>query len=101
MQTLFRWSHLHDWVKSKTADYQRLPAEIVQTPPFSALPALSDLVEERFNQPTLLTSLEERRAWLTAFGAQLARIELAGPAETEHVRQMAQALPPPAWGPIP
>jgi hypothetical protein len=101
MQTLFRWSHLHDWVKRKTADYQRLPAEIVQTPPFSALPALSDLVEERFNQPTLLASLEERRAWLTAFGAQLARIELAGPAETEHVRTIAAAIATTAWVTIP
>jgi hypothetical protein len=24
MQTLFRWSHLHEWVKRKTADFQRL-----------------------------------------------------------------------------
>lgn len=46
MQTLFRWSHLHEWVKRKTADFQRLSGETVQAPPFSALPALSDLVEE-------------------------------------------------------
>jgi hypothetical protein len=97
MQTLFRWSHLHDWVKRKTADLQRLPAETVQAPPFSALPALSDLVEERFNQPSLLAALEERRAWLTAFGTQLRRIELADPVETERVRALAVAIAATSW----
>ena len=97
MQTLFRWSHLHDWVKRKTADLQRLPAETVHAPPFSALPALSDLVEERFNQPSLLVALEERRAWLTAFGEQLRRIELPDPAETERVRELAGAIAATVW----
>lgn len=97
MQTLFRWSHLHEWVKRKTADLQRLPAETVQAPPFSALPALSDLVEERFNQPCLLAGLEDRRAWLMAFGTQLGRIELADPAETERVRTLADAIAATSW----
>lgn len=97
MQTLFRWSHLHDWVKRKTADLQRLPAETVQAPPFSALPALSDRVEERFNQPSLLAGLEDRRVWMTAFGTQLGRIELADPAETERVRTLAEAIAATSW----
>jgi hypothetical protein len=97
MQTLFRWSHLHDWVKGKTADLQRLPAEIVQAPPFSLLPALSDLVDERFNKPSSLAGLEDRRAWLTAFGTQLGRIELADPAETERVRALAEAIAATSW----
>ena len=97
MQTLFRWSHLHDWVKRKTADLQRLPAETVQAPPFSALRVLSDLVEERFNQPSLLTGLEDRRAWLTAFGTQLGRIDLADPTETERVRALAEAIAATSW----
>lgn len=97
MQTLFRWSHLHEWVKRKTADFQRLSGETVQTPPFSALPALSDLVEERFNQPSLLAGMEDRRAWLTAFGTQLGRIELADAAETERVRALAEAIAATSW----
>lgn len=97
MQTLFRWSHLHDWVKRKTADLQRLPAETVQAPPFSALPALSDRVEERFNQPSLLAGLEDRRAWMTAFGTQLGRIELPDLAETERVRTLAEAITATIW----
>jgi len=97
MQTLFRWSHLHEWVKRKTADFQRLSGETVQAPPFSALPALSDLVEEHFNQPSLLAGIEDRRVWLTAFGAQLARIELADAAETERVRALAEAIATTSW----
>lgn len=97
MQSLFRWSHLHEWVKCKTADLQRLPAETVQAPPFSALPALSDLVEERFNQPSLLAPMDDRRAWLSAFGTQLGRIELADPAETERVRALADAIAATNW----
>lgn len=97
MQTLFRWSHLHDWVKRKTADLQRLPAENVQAPPFSGLSALSDLVEERFNQPSLLAGLEERPAWLTAFGTQLGRIEVPDLTETKRVRELAGAIAATAW----
>lgn len=97
MQTLFRWSHLHEWVKRKTADFQRLLGEIVQASPFSALPALSDLVEERFNQPSLLAGMEDRSAWLTAFGAQLGRIELADAAETVRVRALAEAIAATSW----
>jgi hypothetical protein len=58
---------------------------------------LSDLVEERFNQPPLFPGLEDRRAWLTAFGTQLARIELADPAETERVRAVAAAIAATSW----
>jgi hypothetical protein len=97
MQTLFRWSHLHEWVKRKTADFQRLLGETVQAPPFSALPALSDLVEEHFNQPSLLGGMEDRRAWLTAFGIQLGRIELADAAETERVRALAETIAATSW----
>ena len=99
MQSLFRWSHLHEWVKRKTADFQRLSGEVVQAPPFSVLPALSDLVEERFNQPSLLASMEDRRPWLVAFGTQLGRIELADASETERVRGLAQTIVETSWVP--
>ncbi|TIW30054.1 MAG: hypothetical protein E5V71_23095, partial [Mesorhizobium sp.] len=71
MQSLFTYGHLHDWVKRKTADFRQLSAHMVQATPFSSLAALSDLVEERFNQPSLLAGLKDRRAWLTAFGIHL------------------------------
>ena len=97
MQSLFTYGHLHDWVKCKTADFRQLSAETVRTPPFSSLPVLSDLVEERFNQPPLFPGLEDRRAWLTAFGTQLARIELPDLAEAERVRTCAAAIEATSW----
>lgn len=97
MQSLFTYGHLHDWVKRKTADFRQLSSETVRNPPFSSLQALSDLVEERFNQPPLFPGLDDRRAWLTAFGTQLARIELADPVETERVRAVAAAIAATSW----
>jgi hypothetical protein len=97
MQSLFTYGHLHDWVKRKTADFRQLSAETVRNPPFSSLRALSDLVEERFSQPLLFPGLEDRRVWLTAFGSQLARIELADPVETARVRTVAAAIAATSW----
>lgn len=97
MQSLFRWSHLHDWVKRKTADLQRLSGEIVQALPFSTLPALSLLVEECFHQPSLLARMDDHRVWLTAFGNQLGRIEFADATETERVRALAEAIAATSW----
>lgn len=97
MQSLFTYGHLHDWVKRKTADFRQLSADTVRTSPFSSLQALSDIVEERFNQPPLFLGLDDRRAWLTAFGTQLARIELADPVETECVRAVATAIAATSW----
>ena len=45
----------------------------------------------------MLAGLEDRRAWLTAFGTQLGRIELADPAETERVRALAEAIAATGW----
>src|SRR5262249_60671776 len=41
MQSLIPWSHLHEWVKQKTADLQRLSAEATTAAPFSDLPTLA------------------------------------------------------------
>lgn len=97
MQSLFTYAHLHDWVKRKTADFRQLSADIVHGAPFSSLTVLSNLVEERFNQSSLFAGLEDRRAWLTAFGLQLGRIELTDPAETERVRALAEAITATGW----
>ncbi|MGD9730176.1 MAG: ATPase, partial [Nitrospiraceae bacterium] len=97
MHSLFRWGHLHDWVKRKTADFQRLPMEILQTQPFVSLQPLSSLVEERFEQLPLFKGTEDRREWLTAFGNQARRIDLPTPEETESVRQTATLIARTIW----
>jgi hypothetical protein len=97
MQSLFRWSHLHDWVKRGTADFQRLQTEIVQTHPFASLPALLERVEERFSQPPLSQQELARRAWLCSFGSELERIELVDLIETARVRALAASMATTAW----
>ncbi len=97
MQSLFTYGHLHDWVKRKTADFRQLSAETVRNPPFSSLHPLSDLVEDRFNQPPHVAGLDDRRAWLTSFGRELARIEIPDPDEVERVRTIAAAIATTSW----
>jgi hypothetical protein len=101
MQSLFTYGHLHDWVKRKTADMRQLSADMVGNPPFSSLQVLSNLVVEQFIQSPLFPGLEDRRAWLTAFGTQLARIELTDPVETERMRAVATAIAATSWVAVP
>lgn len=101
MQTLLRWSHLHEWVKRKTADFQNLSSETVQAPPFSSLPALLNLVEERFNHPLPQAGMEDHRAWLSAFGTQLKRIELTDSNDAERVQTLAEAIATTTWVQMP
>lgn len=97
MQGLVRWSHLHDWVKRKTADLQRLSGETARELPFADLAPLSEKIEETFNQPAFPAGFEDRRPWLVAVGAQLQRIELGEPVETERVRAIGAEIANTAW----
>ena len=97
MQTLVPWSHLHESVKQKTADLQRLPVEITEAPPFSGLPHLASHIEERFHRNPLLTERPARRPWLNQLGAELKWIELDDEAETDHIRARAAELADTVW----
>src|SRR3546814_4380225 len=70
MQSLVPWAHLHQWVKQKTADLQRLPAEVTNNPPFSGLPALAGHVEERLHRDLLSAGQAEKKEWLATLGAE-------------------------------
>jgi hypothetical protein len=97
MQSLIPWSHLHEWVKQKTADLQRLPVEVTGALPFSELPTLATRVEDRFHRDPLVQGEPEERAWLTALGTELCRIELDTEPETDRVRALAQQLASTRW----
>lgn len=101
MQGLIRRSHLHDWVKRQTADFQRLPAETVQGPTFSFISPLSELIVEKLVHSPILPELEEECAWLTTFGDQVARIELSDPDETARMRRVGEALSHATWVTMP
>jgi hypothetical protein len=97
MQSLIPWGHLHQWVKQKTADLQRLPAEVTNNPPFSGLPTLAGYVEERLHRDLLSAGQVEKKEWLATLGAELRRIELDREEDTQHVRTLAEALAQTGW----
>ena len=97
MQTLIPWSHLHQWVKHKTADLQRLPSETTEMPPFSTLPPLSAHVEERFNRKSTNPVERKERPWLRQLGLELIRIKLDDDEETARIRELAANLASTLW----
>ena len=101
MQSLIPWGHLHEWVKQKTADLQRLPAGVTGNPPFSHLPALAQHVDERFHQDPLFSGQPEKKEWLTALSAELRRVELDSEEDTKRVRALAETLARTGWHPTP
>ena len=96
MQPLLSWRHLFPAVKGKTADFGSLSSETYQGHPFSALPALSESIEERFQEQADLPSPREK-PWLGALGAGLQRIVLDDPDQMERVRGLARRLSTTRW----
>ena len=97
MQTPIPWSHLHQWVKQKTADLQRLPSEVTEMPPFADLPPLAAHVAERFHRKNMHADNREERDWLRRLGAELQRIKLDDEVETGRIRGLASDLALTAW----
>ena len=97
MQSLVPWRHLHQWVKQKTADLQRLPAEATGNPPFSQLPTLATHVEERFLRNPQLAGDAVTREWLTVLGTELRRVELDTDDDTQRIRGLANTLARTKW----
>ena len=97
MQPLVPWSHLHEWVKKKTADFQHLSIEIIKTWPFCDVPALSSRIEDRFQRSPLTLSQPERKSWLNLMGVELSRIDLDDEVETARIRALATELAATGW----
>lgn len=97
MQSLVAWSHLHEWVKQRTADLQRLPVETTEAAPFSALPPLAAYIEDRFHHTVVPTSAALHPAWLNQLGLELRRIELDDQPEMDRIRKLAADLAVTAW----
>ena len=91
MQSLFPWSNLFPWVKSKTANFQNLSAEVVQAQPFAALPSLASQIEDRFNG-VHQAGPEVTTPWLARIGAEMQRIEFDDEDETVRIRSLAARL---------
>ncbi|HNQ78440.1 MAG TPA: ATP-binding protein [Acidobacteriota bacterium] len=91
MQTLIAWKNLHPEVKRKTADFQNLSAEIGGAPPFSSLPRLSTLIEERLSQDVEKTN-QVGQEWILTLGHELGRVKLETDEATQQLREHASVL---------
>ena len=92
MQSLVRWQHLHPWVKRHAANLQLLSAEQVGHVPFSRLPSLASLLEERLSSACPQPSKRPQPAWLAAFVDDLIRVEWGEEETTTKVRDLSLRL---------
>jgi hypothetical protein len=99
MQALVPWSNLFATTKSKTADLQRLPAELCDQPPFSTLVSLAASIEERIDNGLFQLENSQCKAWLEALGKAIGRISLENEADQARVRDAAIRLTKTVWQP--
>lgn len=97
MQSLIAWSHLHPNVKQQTADLQRLPGDVTNMPPFSALPTLASRIENRLVNAAHVFRRGQRKEWMMTLGQELARVQLENENEMARVRTLAQELAHTEW----
>ena len=97
MQALVAWKHLFTPIKQKTADLQKLSADVCAQHPFSSLRPLAQSIEDRFEDHLYGLPDPQTRPWLNALGAGLRRIALDDDAETHRVRELANCLAVTGW----
>jgi len=97
MQSLVAWKHLFKPIKQKTADLQKLSAEVCEQHPFSALRPLAQSIEDRFEDQLYGLPDPQKMPWLNALGAGLRRIALDDQDETRRVRELANRLAGTGW----
>lgn len=92
MSTLIPWRNLSQSTRRRTADCQFLSAEVLNVPPFTDLPPLSSLIEERLALLPPASCVARPVPWLRQFGSHLTRIVLDDPAMTARLRLLGQRL---------
>ena len=97
MQALVAWKHLFTPIKQKTADLQKLSADVCAQHPFSSLRPLAQSIEDRFEDHLSGLPDPQTRPWLNALGAGLRRIALDDEVETCRVRKLASCLAVTGW----
>jgi len=91
MQSLIRWSNLHDWVKSITADLIMLNTETILEQPFASLSSLASQIKKRLDSPQIFGE-EINLPWLLTLAKILAHISLENNDQTAHIRRLATRL---------
>jgi len=97
MQSLVAWKHLFKPIKQKTADLQKLSADVCEQHPFSSLRPLAQCIEDRFEDQLYGLPDPQKMPWLNALGVGLRRISLDDQDETRRVRELANRLAGTGW----
>jgi hypothetical protein len=92
MQALVPWQHLHEGIKQQTADFRELSREVIEALPFSALPPLAAVLEERVLDVLAHRGATRVEPWIATLGVELCRVELDDDGETDRVRRLARRL---------
>ena len=91
MQSLIRWTNLHDWVKAETADLQMLRAEEIHEQPFASWPSLASLIEKRIER-RIWSGHPVDLDWLQTLGKLLIRIDMVDKSSNERIHGLAARL---------
>jgi hypothetical protein len=97
MRTLVTWSHLHQWVKQTTADFQRLPAEFTESPPFSDITTLASRIEDSFDSEQIVLGCADHKPWTRQLGIELSRLMLDDEDEQHRIRDLGADLAASQW----
>ena len=96
-QTLVSWSHLFPGVKARTANFQMFSSQVCQSSPYSTLSRLGDILEERPQEQLFDLPATQSKAWMSALGKGLGRVDLDNAEHNERVRLAANRLSRTRW----
>lgn len=97
MQTLIPWANLFRPIKQKTADLQKLTAEMCVQYPFVELPTLAASIEDRFEDGFVEPEDALAKPWLVALGSVLARLVLDDEVDSQRTRELGRRLMHTQW----
>lgn len=97
LHPLVPWSHLHQWVKEKTANLQNLSVDISSSAPFADIPLLATHVEERVHRHGYVAEATEVQEWVKQLGIELQRLNLKDEEEAARTRALAKELTETKW----
>jgi hypothetical protein len=101
MRSLVGRQHLHESVRERTADLQTLSAELTSAAPFSELPTLASVIEERFDRSARNADALAPLPWLNEVGRALHRVAGADTNQTERLRALGEAFAQTRWQVVP
>jgi hypothetical protein len=97
MNTLIPWTNLFNPIKQKIADLQKLTIEICAQSPFSDLPTLAEVIENRFDHKVFASEKTLEKPWLKKLGSALVRVELENEIENNYIRELGYRLAHTMW----